>query len=104
MGQPEALLFNMGGSLGGGMVRDSTGPEAGGFFPNSCFTCIGAHFRRIMAPNPETFPGTLSGRSQGHFWFTFGLLLDGPGVTFGCLMGPLGSFGVCLASSGDSFG
>ena len=145
------------------MARDRTGHLAGGFFPNSCFTCMGAHFwtimapnfqtpfsvgprvtfdpllggpgvafgclvgtswilwgvlgvlvrlfwvmgahfRRIMAPNPETFPGTLSGRSQGHFWFTFGLLLDGPGVTFGCLMGPLGSFGVCLASSCDSFG
>ena len=73
-------------------------------FQNSFFNCMGVHFRRIMAPNPETFPGTLSGRSQGHFWFTFGLLLGGPGVIFGCLMVPLGSFGVCLASSGDSFG
>jgi hypothetical protein len=45
MGQPEALLlFNVGGSLRGGMARGRTGAEAGGFFPNSCFTCMGVHF------------------------------------------------------------
>ena len=80
MGQPEALLFNMGGSLRGGMARGRTGYLAGGFFPNSCFTCMGAHFWTIMAPNFQT-PFSVGPR------VTFDSLLGGPGVAFGCLVG-----------------
>ena len=34
---------------------------------NSCFTCMGAHFRSNMAPDPEMLPETSSGRLQGEF-------------------------------------
>ena len=34
---------------------------------NSCFTCMGAHFRNNMAPDPEMLPETSSGWLQGEF-------------------------------------
>ena len=82
------------------MARDRPGLWSGGLFQNRCFTSMGVHFGRIKAPDFQTFPDTLSGRSQGHFWFTFAVqvsLLD-------VFWGPLGAFGVSLAPSCESFG
>ena len=36
-------------------------------FQNSCFTCMGAHFRSNMAPDPEMLPETSPGRLQDEF-------------------------------------
>ena len=55
---------------------------------NSCFTCMGAHFRSNMAPDPEMLPETSSGRLQGEFWTTFGCSRYCFGVSCRSKIGP----------------
>ena len=87
------------------MARDRTGPELGVFsliLENSTFTCMGIHFWRIKAPNFQAFSDTLFGRSQGHFWLNYFWVVQVSLLEVFWRL--LGSFGMSLAPSCESFG
>ena len=83
MGQPEALLFNMGGSLRGEWLEIGPDTWPADFSQIAVLLAWEFTFRELGYPISRRFrtPFLVGPR------ITVGSLSGGPGVAFGCLMG-----------------